>query len=633
MRLSSAWMIAGVAGLCAVASAGPTTPTTAVFVTTATPTNPTSQQWDSAAWTAAAAVGSTTVQADWQILRNNPRNDELAVLSLSEDMGLRLRFWNTGGWGSTSTLTSSTGTIFRKVFDAAYEGVTGELMTVYRKGTSTSIYYRTFTSGSPSEQTYSPGLSGAPEEIQIVRRPGKDELVMIVASGANLYGAVWSGSSWGNFTTITSTLSTNGRPLAVGASVASGKAMVVWGNSGAHTPSYKTWDGTAWSATGTMASVGTGYPVAIQIAANPLSTSNELLVSIQDSAKLLSVCNWTGTAWGTMTTADSALANPYEGRSAVAYQKDGAKALLAYHTTGSYVIRYRTWNGTSWSAAQSGPDLSTDAQVIRLATGLYGSEIIGVAQRKALGTSLSDFLAYSQTGTVSVGTVEGLSGAAMPGISLPAAPTDIAGAVDKTYGNNTTAALAPGNYRDLNTGNSVTLNLSPGRYVFRQWTSNSLTSTFNCDTSTGDIDIVFTNGDVILSNNFTMNNTGPGRATIHVVNGNFDAKNNGGLIAASVVAYNGYIDFNMNTVIQGSLYASGDITISSGTIEGGSSPFNPTPSKLTAFRWDGSSFGPTTQLSTSVLGFTQRESFDVSRPPLGAPSLYISRWREIGPDE
>src|ERR1051325_10162027 len=267
-----------------------------------------------------------------------------------DDRGVRLQLWNGAAWGSASVLTSDCGTYTERPFDAEYEQTSGELLAVYAQGTSTSLYSRTHASATPSEQTFAAGFNSVPVWMKLVTKHGSDELVLIVATATNLYGMVWNGSAFGNQVTLSTTLPGSGHPYSPAYELTSGHAMVVWGNNASSTPQYRTWNGTSWSSAASLPAVG-GTPVTMELIGCPKKTSNELLVSCIDSANHISVCNWTGSAWGTMTTIDTAAASTTERRVGMGYQLDGTKALVVWPPTGQTAVRYRTWSGTAWSGA------------------------------------------------------------------------------------------------------------------------------------------------------------------------------------------------------------------------------------------------------------------------------------------
>jgi hypothetical protein len=608
------------------------TPSTISYVDSSAPNTPKYRQFVNSSWVTSANTSTVSSTVDWQIIRNNPKTNELALATISDDRALRLQFWNGSSWGAATTLASDTGNSSDRVYDAEYEQYSGQLLVAYSKTGSNAIYYRTYTTSNPSEQSYA--ILNAPARwIALAPKSGSDELLMIVATDVNLYGAVWNGSNFGNLTTLETNLPLVGRPWGISYNQA-GTGMVVWGANASTLPKYATWNGTAWSTTATMPAVG-GTPSMMALKPKPTTSSTELLLAITDSSNKINVTNWNGTAWSAMTTVETAVANAYQPRAGLAYQPNGAGALLVWHTSGQNAVRYRTWSGTSWSGTQTGPNMGSESLIVRLVPGLSSDEVIAAVQCKPAGPGIADYTVYSQSGTLSVpgSAIEGTSGQQIAGISLPTPPAYTVGSTNLTYGNNTAVTLPPGNYGNLSTGNSVTINMSAGTYVFKTWPSPGNHDTLACNTSAGNISIIVATGNVVTSNNYSIINTGGGQVTFHIIAGNFDASNNASAVYATFLCYGGYIKFGNGTLVRGHVYASGNITLGSGTIIDANSSLPPTPGILQVMRWSGGTLGTPSTFSTQIPGYIHREDFALSAPPPNAPSLYITRWHEVGQDE
>src|SRR4051794_8506512 len=87
------------------------TPNTISFAESATPAIPAYQQFKSSAWTAKASASTAASAVQWQILRNDPRQDSLVMMTSSTDLGVRLQTWNGVSWSGASLLTPDCGTI------------------------------------------------------------------------------------------------------------------------------------------------------------------------------------------------------------------------------------------------------------------------------------------------------------------------------------------------------------------------------------------------------------------------------------------------------------------------------------------------------------------------------------------
>jgi hypothetical protein len=601
------------------------------FAETSAPAAPQYTQRFDTAWTPAAPASGLFSTQTWSVLRNCPQRDELTMVTCNDTKGIELQVWTSGVWSAVSTLTTDCGTYDQRVYDAEYEQASSKLLAVYRKGTSASLYYRLYTAANPPEQTYTPGLAAAPVWIKLIAHPGTDEMILLAATTTALYAAVWNGAAFGNFNTLSTTLPALTSPYDAAYLLTNRNALVVWGDAATSKPSYTLWNGSTWASTH-QAPALPGIPTIMKVAACPKTGANDAMMVCIDQTKAITGCPFDGANWGAVTTLDSNAATAYQRRVDVAYERAGNKALVLWHSNGQNALRYRTWSGTAWSGTLIGPDMGAESLIVREATGMDSDEVLGAVQVRGV-SALGDYQVYSQTGVDSLGNaaVAGLVGQQVSGVTLPAPPAATPSAVDKIYGANTTVTIPPGTYRDLSMGNSFTGNLSAGTYIFRNVVSGNGT-TFNCDTSAGDVNIIFT-GTVAAWNGLMVNRNGSGQVIFQLITGSFSANNNSSNFSASIIAYAGSINFGNNVQDHGKLYAYGNITVGSGTITESTYPFPPSPGSLKLLRWSGGSLVTSSTASSSIAGYATRQGWALSAPPFGAPLLYISRWREIGQDE
>jgi hypothetical protein len=606
------------------------TPTTVTYVDTGDVTMPVARQWSGSAWSNQSNCNTASSSLYWETVRNSPLTNELTLLTAAQDRRLLLQVWNGASWGSASALASDLGTYATRAFDAEYQQQSGNLMVVYRKLADLNIYYRNYTSPSPSEQSFAPGLNVAPNWLKLIAKPGTNEMVLLAATDTYLYGMVWNGTTWGNVVTLETGLVTEGWPFDSVYMTGSGQAMVVWGAALSSVPKYRTWTGSAWSAAATLPAVN-GDPCWIKLGPSPGASSTEVLMGCADASNRLSACVWNGAAWGTMATVDTALATAFERRFDFAYQPDGANAVLLWHTSGQTALRYRTWSGTSWSGTLVGPDMSTETQSLRLTPGPGSSDVTAIAQRRPVNNNLPDFTVYSAAASNALGNsrVTGLVGQQTSGVAMPTPPSASPGSTNLSF--TTTGTITPGAYGNLTTVNNVVLYLTAGTYVFKKWNGGN-SNLVHADTSAGDITMIFTNGNVSVGNGFDLRDENGGRVTIHVLAGNFTA-NNQCSMQASLLVYAGLINLGTSANITGRLFASGTISVGSGKIREGLYVLPPSPSKLTTTRWSSGGFGAATQLDGSVPGYSKQDAFSLSAPPQAGMKLYVSHWHEIGQDE
>jgi hypothetical protein len=622
------WMSVGVAIAAATGAAQQDRPAL-VYTQPASNTQSTMREWNGSAWSGESLTTAMSADVAWQEVVNSPETDGRALITMGEDRSLALSMWAGGFWGTPIALASDSGVTNGKVFAAAYEQASGDLMAVYRKGTATPVYFRTYTGALAVELSYSPGLTAAPQWMELASQPRGDELVLVIKSGSELRACVWNGSAWGNPVLLESSLSGTGRPFGVAYTSQSRQAVVVWSaTTGA--PKYRVWDGAAWGAQANVPAVSGGSRLGwVSLAASPLLGSNEVLATLIGVNNHINLNNWTGSAWGANLIAETSAAAGSERRADIGWQADGLRAVAVWHRSGQNALRYRTWTG-AWSAEAVGPDMGSESQCVRLVPGYEPHQAVMAVRRRG-AMSYSDYLAYSAAGTVNlVGTINGPIASGGAG-ALPTSPPATLGVTDVNVGNSETRNITPGSYHDLTVGNSATLNFNgAGDYVFRLFKAYQNGTTFNFNTGGGTIRVFFTNGNFDGMNSMTMNNAS-GVVEVHVQNGNFIGQNTFSASNVSIFVYNGNIEFGNSLNFSGVLYASGNVG-GSGTV---SLPTNGTwqagPGHVSTVVWTGGVPGSPANHAEVGAGLTYGTVALAGRPvPSG---IYITRWREMGPDE
>jgi hypothetical protein len=602
---------------------GPVNPM-AAYATNAAPATPVVREFASGSWSSAANLGPLTTTASWMLLRNSAANTASptrALIALDQSGMLATSVFKAGAWAAPSTMTSGTGTVNTRVFAADFEGKSGELMAVYRKGSNSTLYYRTYSVANPSEQTLAFGLTSVPRWMELAPKPGGNELVLVAGAGSTLRAGVWDGSSWGNLTTLEASLATTGRPFHVAYMNKSGKAFVVWSASSGSLK-YATWDGASWSSIGSVPGIAGGVPAGwIKVEGSPLRASDEVLLACIGTNNQINVNHWTGSAWGTNLVVETSAAANFQPRVDVSYQPDGTKAVLAWHKLGHTALRYRTWTSGAWTAQQTGPDMLSTTSAIHLARGYGSTEIAMLARRDSAG--YTDYNAWSNINDYDLGTVD-ITGpiGSIAGNLLPPAPSATANA---NHISPSSGTVAPGTYGTMSQSGTVTF--TAGTYVF---SSVTVSGTLIFDTSAGPIIWNITTGGLSGNNNNTFTNTGNGPATINIINGDFELKNNSTFTNIDIIVYNGDITMKNNTDGSVGLYCSGTIDIkNNGTITMNPFHIGGIPA-CSAVLWTNGSPGTRTDLNTSCSYAGVTDPCDLAGSPMPQSAL-IESWAAVEP--
>lgn len=337
--------------------------------------------WSGSSWASSANMPAMAGEAKWVRMKISPVRNETTFIQEDTNKHVDVCFFNNNTWGTVSLLSSDTGGLNDRPEDIAYEQVTGDALCVYWKGTTSKFGYRVYNGTTFSAETQiSNPFSTECDFLTLSPRYGSDEIVAMAADGnlgGPLVSMIWDGASFGNWTTLVASLEANNQECyAMAWEAQTGKGVVVYTESGVQTPRYRTLTGSTWSAQGSLPTIG-GVGEWLRLAADP--TSNTILFAALDDQNDLNVNVWNGSgSWGTNTEIETS-GPGYDGRYFdVIFESGTGHALIVYAESGVSTPRYRTWNGTTWSAEQTGPSLGTPIGLVQLARGFNSSEVFAV---------------------------------------------------------------------------------------------------------------------------------------------------------------------------------------------------------------------------------------------------------------
>lgn len=592
-----------------------------------TPTVVESRAWSGGGWSAPATIGTLTANVNQIEVAQNP-GGAVAVVALADSGAVSLfhRDSATSSW-SVNTVSTNAGCPTRPVAAAEYERLSGDLLIVYRSGSSNSLAYRTRVGGVLSaESAVSFSFTSPPEEIVIAPRRASNEMLVLARAGARIAASKWNGSAFGSVSSLTTTGNTMGRVIDVAYESVSGQGLAVYGQG--NRLRRRVYSGTSWGSA-SNAATASGNIVNVRLAPNP--ASDAMVAAYSDTAGVLKAIPWTGSGWGSAITLESSAGGRGpEPLFDIAYQPNGAKAVVAWARPLSSLVRYRTWSGAAWTSETSGPTLSTAVRRVRLSPGQDSTEVVGAALIDPSPVNLASFLVYSDaTCSTDSTVVNGRSGANAPGVNLPASPGSSYGSTDLIYGNNATVTISPGSYRDAAFGNSSSISLSAGTYRFRSFNisgKNNVSITAN--TAAGDVTIVIASGGLSHGNSFSLVATGGGAVHLHLIAGNYAPSGPATLNGVNLAVYAGTIVTSNSLNVTGSLRASGAISLDSGTIN-----WHPScpgaGGALSSLTFTNGVAGSVTTVSAGLRGSPLWNSFEVGSSLSGGLSL--TGWTEVSP--
>jgi len=590
-------------------------------------------EWDNP-WETVSAPPAFDGSIAWITLHHAP-NGRRAAVAVDDSRSLMFSTEGPSAWSDPVEVCPDVGTMLTRTWHAGFECESGDLLIVYRTINQAAIHYRTVTAGTLSdEQTYAGlNLDAAPRWIELIQKPESDEMILLAATSGRIAAAVWNGSSFGSPVTLTTSPATQGKPIGGAYYGDAGSAKVVWGQSGG-AKRHRTWNGASWSGAASI-SGGSGPVAWMSVARDPSEGSSRLIAVWSTESKRAEASTFNGSSWASVTVLDTALENPTEPRVAAAFTPNG-EAVVAWHRSGENRLRSRTWDGSAWTAAVLGPNLGSAPVSVQMISGPGENQVVAAIRQRSSTPTYEDYLVYSSGGNLNYGSMQvyGLQGSQVNGVILPSPPSGSSGTTNLSYGNNATATIAPGAYRDITAGNGLTLNVSAGDYFFRSMPGTGNNFKFVANTTNGDVNIVFTNGNVSTGNNFQIIRNGEGRVYIHLVNGNLQSGNNAD-IAGHVYVHNGNFQTGNNLTVNGRVYASGNFQAGNNNVvtDGGQGS---APGPFSTVLWTSGSPSSPVIVADELHGDSPRMPFALSAPVDGTAAaagipVRVVRWREVSP--
>ncbi len=345
-----------------------------------------------------------TYQPHWAVLRPCPARDEDGFAVLDSNKGVTVAFYNGTSWGSYASACTNAGTSTDRAMDLAYEQTSGDGLVVYWKDASSKIGWRTWNGTTLSgESLLTLPTTDKVNYASLYPEPGSDRIVLMTLTTAKrLDSAIWSGSSWSgvsNFTTDATTSSHECFSLAFEDSSVAG--LAVYCESSATQPRYRTLSGSTWSGESSAPAMSAS-PYWLRLASKP--DTDTILMGGYDKASKIDANIWNGSSWGTNQACETNSGNSERRQFDVAFQPDGTNGLIVYAEKDQAALRYRTWNGTSWSGESTGATLSGYPRVVQLRPAASGSEIFVAASDMSYRLAISRWTGSSMTAIASIET-------------------------------------------------------------------------------------------------------------------------------------------------------------------------------------------------------------------------------------
>ena len=234
----------------------------------------------------------------------------------------------------------------------------GPTMMVYSKTTNIP-YYRTWDGSNWSAEAATQTAFYGNINYMIVKssRTRNEAILGVLDVNGVIYVQVWNGSSWSAPTYIATvgTTSAGYRGFDIEYEENGDRAMVVYlPSSTSVDPAYTYWDGNTWSTPITItAPPTTGIVRWIELAQNPVSTSNEIAMIMLDADSDVYGMAWNGSSWSNMGVSavwDATASIATKKAIDVAYEQTSGRAMFIWGDAISTDQYYRIWNGSTLTA-------------------------------------------------------------------------------------------------------------------------------------------------------------------------------------------------------------------------------------------------------------------------------------------
>jgi hypothetical protein len=303
--------------------------------------------WSGSAWGAESSATSVGSNPQWLVLRGSPVSNQFALATLDNDYDVEVQIWNGSTWGTILQATPDAADKTYRVFDMAYEQVSGHLLLAYRETGTSNMRYRTYNGTSWSAEQSLTITSGNIVWLSLAPNPNNDNILLTIMSddsSNHARAAIWNGSSFGNLSSSAGWI-----PLHGAYESNSGQALIYYGNL-TDTPGYRTFTG-SWSSPTNAPNVG-ATPTWCWTYAEP-GADRIFAVTIDDNRDI-NMTRWSGTGWSSATQFEGNTAASNRRGFDLAFEPEGNHALFAYDDN-SNSLKYRTWDGFGWSVEITGP--------------------------------------------------------------------------------------------------------------------------------------------------------------------------------------------------------------------------------------------------------------------------------------
>lgn len=560
---------------------------------------------------------------------------------LDSSGNLSLRQLSNGSWATSVAIATGVSTARPAPIAAVHTARSGTLVIAYAVTGSALCTLKTYNTTLSSATDVQLGLGSTPLRLVLTARPGSDEVLLVAQDASQrLAAAVWDGTTV-RATSLLDSAFDGGERRWDAVWPRGGSAMVAWARATDTTLRVSQLLTDTWTAMSSTPSLPSAFG-RVMLATDPSRGTGSVAAALANKTGTLSVTTYESAVWSSLTQMTTTLDTTRERPAELAYEGAGGGLVCAWVTSGGSVVNTRRLSGGTWANAAASSAIGTGLAQLAVEPKQDASGVVVLARRETTttGTSIGTYVAYSQTGAVTGNdrtVFTGTTGSQVSGVSVPAAPSVTEGTQDVSLTWDATLTLAPGSYRDLSFRDRTTLNLSAGTYVFRSAVLTGYDSRFVCNTSSGDVKIIFTTGSFTARDRFTITRSGSGVVILET--------NSGGItfgyddvVECIAISHTSTITGNDRVRVTGYLFAVGNVTIGydatitqpSWSVPQAYSSGGSTTQRLYAMLVSAGSVGSVSELTSSPIDGTTPPPMAVTQPGV-APLVRVSRWREVEP--
>lgn len=362
-----------------------TTDSMMVYDTQTITTTPKYRLWNGSSWDSEASATPISGDIAHMEVKYAPTRDEAIMIIQSTTGEISAQVFNGSSWGSKTVLGTITGNglgpdqqaLNGRCFDIFYEQTSGDAIVVYCDNTADPDYQVwNGTSWTGSGINIDIPTTGLVNAIEVANRVGSEEgAFIIVDANSDVYGMRWTGSAWSNMGTATTwettaSLATK-KPIDVAFERTSGDIMFSWGFATAATAHFRyrtyTQSNSTLNAVTNVTNANNGGVVHwLQLAPDPATSSDKIMIGLLDAGSDLNTFEWSGTAWSAVHTEHSGGTEDFVDMNFdLVYETHSSHASDVWLTFGdSATVTRKKWDAGAWgTSTTTGDDTAFTAMV------------------------------------------------------------------------------------------------------------------------------------------------------------------------------------------------------------------------------------------------------------------------------